>query len=448
MKAPNFSAERIAKFVCGPGKRQTFFRDGKTPGLGLRVTAAGAKTYVFETRMRNRTMRLTIGDERTWTISAAQKEATRLKTLTDQGLDPRKIKAEHDAAEEAARRKIEGDAVLVSEAWQAYLDHHAKRWAPKYIESHRFVSQPGGRPKKKGGGKGLTAPGVLTPILQMRLKDVTAPVLTQWVVKESARRAGVAREGFALFRTFWRWCATRPEYQSVIDDKVIDDKDLRAEVPAKKSKRFDVLERAHLKPWFTSVRALANPVISAYLQTLILTGARRDEIASIRWEDVDFRWNAIWVKDKVAKEGRKIPLTPYLSGLLSTLRRENKSRWVFSSPRAAGGRIREPRKAHQRALSAAGLKYVSVHGLRRTFASLAEWLEMPRGVVAQLMGHAPNATAEKHYINRPLELLAVWHNKYEAWILSQAGVKFGKRRPQRKTPATRNPPRLRLVSSR
>jgi hypothetical protein len=41
------------------------------------------------------------------------------------------------------------------------------------------------------------------------------------------------------------------------------------------------------------------------------------------------------------------------------------------------------------------------------------------------MGHAPNATAEKHYINRPLELLAVWHGKYEAWILKQAGIQFG-----------------------
>ena len=189
-------------------------------------------------------------------------------------------------------------------------------------------------------------------------------------------------------------------------------------------------------------------MISAYLQTLILTGARRDEIASLRWEDVDFQWNTMWVKDKVAEEGRKIPLTPYLAGLLRALPRENKSLWVFSSPKAAAGRIREPRKAHQRALSAAGLKYVSVHGLRRTFASLAEWLEMPRGVVAQLMGHAPNATAEKHYINRPLELLAVWHNKYEAWILGQAGVKFGKKRSRKKTPATKTPPRLRLVSSR
>jgi integrase len=223
----------------------------------------------------------------------------------------------------------------------------------------------------------------------------------------------------------------------------IDDKDVREEVPTRKSKRFDVLERAHLRSWFNAVRGLSNPVVSGYLQALILTGARREEMAELRWEGVDFQWGSIWIKDKVAEEGRKIPLTPYLAGLLSGLPRKNE--WVFSSPTAAEGRIAEPRIAHNRALSVAGLEHVTLHGLRRTFASLAEWVEMPRGVVAQIMGHAPNATAEKHYINRPLELLAVWHNKYEAWILEQAGIKFGKKQSRTKKAATKGPPRLRLV---
>jgi hypothetical protein len=40
------------------------------------------------------------------------------------------------------------------------------------------------------------------------------------------------------------------------------------------------------------------------------------------------------------------------------------------------------------------------------------------------MAHRPNVTAERHYKNRPLELLAIWHGKYEAWIQEQAGVDF------------------------
>lgn len=95
--------------------------------------------------------------------------------------------------------------------------------------------------------------------------------------------------------------------------------------------------------------------------------------------------------------------------------------WVNSS---ASGRIAEPNNPHTRACIAAGLEGLTLHGLRRSFASLTEWLEVPAGVVAQIQGHKPSATAEKHYKVRPLELLALHHNRIEAWILEQAGVAF------------------------
>jgi integrase len=72
----------------------------------------------------------------------------------------------------------------------------------------------------------------------------------------------------------------------------------------------------------------------------------------------------------------------------------------------------------------AGIEGLTLHGLRRSFKSLTEWPEIPAGVVAQLMGHKPSATAEKHCTVRPLDLLRVHHEKIEAWILKQAGIVF------------------------
>jgi hypothetical protein len=94
MKRENFTAERVAGFKCQPDKQQSIYWDGKTPGLGLRVTAAGAKSYIFETRLNSKTIRMTIGDPRTWAIGKAQAEATRLKAMTDQGTDPRQVIAD------------------------------------------------------------------------------------------------------------------------------------------------------------------------------------------------------------------------------------------------------------------------------------------------------------------------------------------------------------------
>jgi integrase len=147
------------------------------------------------------------------------------------------------------------------------------------------------------------------------------------------------------------------------------------------------------------------------------------------------------IRDKVEGE-RTIPLTPYLASILKDLKRRNDtpptvrrlkalkengsdwtpSPWVFSSQTSATGRLEEPSIAHRKAIAAAGLPPVSLHGLRRSFNTLSEWVEVPAGVVSQIMGHKPSATAEKHYKVRPLDLLMMWHARIEAWILEQAGI--------------------------
>jgi len=88
----------------------------------------------------------------------------------------------------------------------------------------------------------------------------------------------------------------------------------------------------------------------------------------------------------------------------------------------ASGRLMDPDTAHRRACAVASLDGLTLQGLRRSFASLTEWLEVPAGVVAQIQGHKPRATAEKHYKRRPLDLLRVHHERIEAWILEQAGM--------------------------
>ena len=100
------------------------------------------------------------------------------------------------------------------------------------------------------------------------------------------------------------------------------------------------------------------------------------------------------------------------------------SEWVFGSKLAESGRLQEPSIQHRKACTVAGIEGMTIHGLRRSFGTLAEWVECPVGVAAQIMGHKPSATAEKHYRQRPLDLLRVWHTKIEAWILEQASIEF------------------------
>ena len=257
--------------------------------------------------------------------------------------------------------------------------------------------------------------------MTMRLADLDADAVASWLDKETAQTPASARLAFGILRAFIAWCAKHKTYSAAVHADACHTDEVKRKVPSAQTKKNDSLRRAQIKPWFETVKKIGNPVISAYLQGLLLTGARRNELAGLRWADVGFQWKSMTIRDKVEGE-RTIPLTPYMEHLIAALPRRNE--FVFSSPTAASGRLEEPRKQHNMALTAAALPALSLHGLRRSFGTLSEWVEAPAGIVAQIMGHKPSAIAEKHYIQRELDLLHLWHVKIEAWILEQAGIQF------------------------
>lgn len=427
-----FTAGRIDGFACEPGKSQSFLWDSVAPGLGLRVTKAGARSFMFQAKLCGAAIRLTIGDPKTWSITDAQAEARRLKVLIDNGQDPRQVRADameadravhkaKAAAATAAELKHRRESVTLAMAWPVYIserrDAGRKGWSEWHIRDHENVARRGGQPKVRG--KGLTEPGPLASLLDVRLADLNGKRVAQWLETESKKRPTQAALALRLLSVFVNWCESHTEYAGLVPAGACKAQQVRDQMPSKNTKDGDSLQREQLALWFGAVRAMTNPVQSAYLQALLLTGARRRELAALHWDDVDFQWQSMTIRDKVEGE-RTIPLTPYVARLLTALPRRNE--WVFSSPTSANGQLAEPTPGHKRALIAAGLPDLTLHGLRRSFGSLAEWTETPSGVVAQIMGHKPSAIAEKHYRRRPLDLLRQWHTKLESWILEQAGV--------------------------
>lgn len=428
MARVKLTAGRIRDFTADKG--QAFLWDSDTPGLAVRATAAGkrkpegSKAYIFQgTLPIGRDVRLTIGDVRAWSIEKAREEARTLQKMIDQGLDPREEKRLRLANAEAARAEIKRADAAAMEAWRSYIKARRPQWSARYLADHEAVCTEGGTPRTRGrrpGESDTKQPGALRPLLLLPLNQIDADRVREWLRGEAARRPTHAAMVFRLLRAFINWCSDRPEYRDQVHTNACAARLAKDELPKKKAKD-DCLQREQLPAWFTAVKQLGNPVVSAYLQALLLTGARREEMAWVRWTDIDFQWNSIVIRDKV-EGARTIPLTPYVSTLLAGLPRRNE--WVFSSPAAASGRLQEPRIGHNQALAVAGLPPLTLHGLRRSFGTLAEWVECPAGISAQIMGHKPSATAEKHYRVRPLDLLRNWHTKIEAWILSQAGVEF------------------------
>ena len=421
-----FTAGRVSGFKCPPDKKQAFMWDATAPGLGLRATPAGKPAYVFQSKYQGKDIRLTIGSPAAWSIPDAQAKARELQRLIDEGKDPRDLKRDALAAHAEKQAAAAVQAVTVGEVWAVYLEARRPHWGERHHADHVKLVQAGGEVSKRGTrGRGVTVAGPLHPLMGLALRDLTAPVIEAWAAREAQTRPTSARLAWRCLKAFLSWCAEQPQYAPVLPSVNPAKTKKAREALGKAGVKQDALLKEQLPAWFAAVQQIQNPIAAAYLQVLVLTGARPGEVLGLRWEDVNTKWKGLTIRDKVEGE-RVIPLTPYVSHLLHSLPR--RSDWVF--PSTARGKDTEgqtlsiPRAPHTAACAVAGIEGLTLHGLRRSFKSLTEWLEIPAGVVAQIMGHKPSATAEKHYTVRPLDLLRVHHERIEAWILEQAGIAF------------------------
>jgi integrase len=439
MAKVRFTLPKVEGFTCPPGKDQAFLWDADTPGLGLRATAGGARAFIFQSRFQGKPLRMTIGGADVWPLNnrsdrvgpggkvlqmGAREEARKLQALIDSGRDPRLVMAEKSAADVATRQAGKRHAVTVAEAWTAYLADRKARWGARHYADHGALTHAGGGEKKRGEGK--TIPGPLAELMNEKLSALTSDRLEGWAVKEAAVRPARARLGLRLVKAFLGWCATQKEYRDSVQPDAAKSKRVREKLGAPE-RREVVLQKEQLEAWFAAVRQIPNVVIAAYVQFMLLNGPRPNEPLALKWDDLNFQWRTINIRDKV--EGlRVIPMTPYTAHLLQGLPRRNK--WVFSSPKSATGQLVEPGDAHDAACAGAGLPRLTLQGLRRSFATLSEWVETPAGIAAQIQGHAPQGVREQNYVRRPVDLLRVWHDKIEAWILVQAQVTFTSEGPR------------------
>lgn len=321
--------------------------DVKVVGLFCNVTATSRKFGVYIS-VRGRPVRKSIGSCADFSIEAARLEALRIIS---------KLRSDTPAARVKAVT-LGGVLNLYTE----YLEGAGRRDS-SYMDTVLNL--------------------YWSKFLDRTLDDVTVLELTtahNRIVKE--RGPSAARYAVTCLRTLYNYAASL---------------ELTTANPAKRVRtaaavsREVFLDEGEIKTLRACLAEMApNP--RHYFTLILLTGARRENMASMRWEEIDLE-EALWtIPAEKSKNGLRmeIPLIPEAVEILQG-RRSLDSWWVFPSATKAGQNVRciddwiidLRRRMRERGVE----KHFTVHDLRRTFACRLVAAGVPTPTVAKALGH-------------------------------------------------------------
>ncbi|MEW8525534.1 MAG: site-specific integrase [Candidatus Thiodiazotropha endolucinida] len=386
--------EKITKTVVDrsdPEAKRYFIWDVEIKGFGLLVLPSGVKSFVYQYRNRSgRTRRATIGKlSTTMTADFARGQAKKLRRAVEDGRDP------------LAEKKLEKEAVTVKELMEMYLespDFSQKTETTQSIDRGRvkrhLTPTLGNKIAKK-----------LTPGDVKRAHAAIRDGKTACDVKTKARgRArvkggpGAARMSMRLLRSALNWAigegylSSNPAAGVKIGNDGIRTTFLQSADQYKAL--FETLERME------SEHQLRSPVADA-IRVIALTGARRNEIASLRWAHVDLKGGVITLPPGSHKTGKStgksriIGLPAAAQAIIANQESGEPNEYVFHPARGEGPiNLSKPwRKIREKAGLPDG---IGLHGLRH---SLASHMAMEGAQAAEIMtalGHRQLSTAQRY----------------------------------------------------
>ncbi len=342
--------------------KDAIFWDRELAGLGVRVHLTGRKTWVVQSRGPGGPKRLTLGRHGELTVDEARKQAALLIDRIKRGEEP-------VAAATEAEPTVAG---LAERFMRTHVERHLK---PATVSAYRTVLDKYILPAM--GGMGLEeVGGAEATALHHRLRDT--PARANAAVHLLSRMYTLA-EAWELVPPGRNPCLAVRRYRTRKRERFLTPEEYR--------RLGRALRQAEAEggTW---------PPAVAAIRLLVLTGCRRGEILSLRWDDVDRTAGDLRLRD--AKAGpRMVPLTKPALRVLDTIPRSEDNPWVIAGQRA-GKHLTGLHHYWRPVRERAGLADVRLHDLRHSFASRALALGESLYTIGKLLGHTSVATSARY----------------------------------------------------
>ena len=343
--------------------RDTVVWDRALTGFGVRVYPSGAKVYVVQARGPDGSRRITVG--RHGVIDAA--EARRRATLIIA-----RVRAGDDPVPEVQKT----ESVTVATLAERYLrEHVAVRCKPTTAAQYRLAIERYIVPAL--GTLPVTFLGrAQVADLQHSLCD--RPAMANLVIATLSRMIDQAM-AWGVAGEMTNPCRSTQKYRTRRRERFLTDAEFR-----RLGSTLDELEAT----------GRISPHAAAALRLLMLTGCRRNEILTLRWEDVRLETQELKLQD--SKTGpRTVSLSPEAAAVLAAIERLPGNPWVIPGTRP-GARLSSLFEPWRRVRARAGLDDVRLHDLRHSYASRALALGESLPVIAKLLGHAQIQTTARY----------------------------------------------------
>ncbi len=344
-------------------KGDAVFWDRELPGFGVRVYATGRKNYVVQTRgPASGPRRASIGRHGDISADAARREAAVVIDRIKRGEDPH-------PPEPAPEPTV---ADLAERYMRAHVEVNCR---PNTVEVFRRVVDLYIVPEL--GELALSAvERSHVSALHHKLRD--KPYQANQTVSVLAK----------MFKLAEAWGMTPPRRNPC--RSVRRYKERRRErflTPEEYRRLGEVLEEAE-----ADGSVLASGI--AAIRLLLLTGCRKNEIVTLRWDDVDRTAGELRIAD--AKTGaRRVPLTPAVEAVLAGIPRLKDNPWVIAGQNPED-HLKNLDGIWLRLRARAGLEDVRIHDCRHSYASRALALGEGLPMIGKLLGHHKVTTTARY----------------------------------------------------